>query len=166
MLNSCVILLPWLTMSFKLIVVQFSSHWQTYQSRFKQIWKVVKRFNANSISKVRKLLVAGLVSAALAGPLVWVGPDYNGMVSPGLYLPGTKNALLCQMHDWISSAAWHTFGEKYWFTFQFNFICACRMQNDCSCSQVISCFSNSCLGICINRLKVITTDWAEHKARY
>ena len=40
----------------------------------------MKRFNANSISKVRKLVVAGLVSAALAGPLVWVGPDYNGMV--------------------------------------------------------------------------------------
>ena len=132
-------------MSFKLIVVQFSSHWQTYQSLNKQIWKVVKRFNANSISKVRKLMVAGrglTRSATLAGPMVWAGqvcPDYNGMVSPGLYLPRTKNALLCQMHDWISSATWHTFGEKYWFTFLFNLesplsqciqIAECRMTAD------------------------------------
>ena len=42
----------------------------------------------------------------------WAGPSSLGrsmalsiiMVSPGLYLPGTKTALLCQMHDWISSA--------------------------------------------------------------
>ena len=41
----------------------------------------------------------------------WAGPTSLGrlwpsiiMVSPSLYLLRTKTALLCQMHDWISSA--------------------------------------------------------------
>ena len=74
-------------MTFKLIVIQSLSRWRLHNKYGK-----LKKFNANSISKVSKIC-GGLT---LGRWLIDLG--YNG-----LYFLITKNALLCRMHDWISS---------------------------------------------------------------
>ena len=167
-------------MSFKLIVVQFSSHWQTYQSLNKQIWKVVKRFNANSISKVRKLMVAG--REALQYPPPWLGQWSEQGRSAPIIMEWSLRVFIYREQKMpsfvrctigfplpLDTLSVKNIDLHFYSIWSLHYHSACRLQNAewlQTTAQLFSCFYNSCLGICVNRPKVILTDRTQHKARY